>query len=111
MVALLKRYTGRGPTHARAFIDNGLVVVLLQDTMTQAERTLVDEHEKDAVKQLRRTFQGAFRDDAIGLVERTTGGKVVAFLSDHAVDPDYAIEVFVLDSDSMPGPSDPESPS
>ena len=31
------------------------------------------------------------------MVERLTGSKVLAFLSDHAVDPDYAVEVFVLE--------------
>lgn len=107
MVALLKRYVGRGPTHARSFIEDDLVVILLHDTMTQAERTLVSEEHKDAVKGLRRAFQGAFRDDAIGLVERVTGQRVVAFLSDHAVDPDYAVEVFVLDSDGGASAGDP----
>lgn len=99
MVALLKRYVGRGPTHARSFIDGNLVVILLHDTMTQAERTLVSEEHKDEVKHLRRTFQGAFREEAIELVERVTGRGVVAFLSDHAVEPDYAVEVFVLGAD------------
>lgn len=101
MVALLKRYVGRGPTHARTYVvEDDLVVILLQDTMTQAERTLVEEEQKDAVRSLRRVFQGAFRDDAIRLVEQMTGRKVLAFLSDHAVDPDYAAEVFVLDSEA-----------
>lgn len=99
-VALLKRYLGRGPTHARTYIEDDLVVIVLQDTMTQAERTLVAEEEEDTVRDLRRTFQGAFRDDAIRLVEEMTGRKVLAFLSDHAVDPDYAIEVFVLGPES-----------
>jgi uncharacterized protein YbcI len=100
MVALLKRYVGRGPTHARTYLEDDLVVIVLQDTMTQAERTLVEEDEEAIVKHLRRVFQGTFRKDAIGLVERMTGRKVLAFLSDHAVDPDYAVEVFVLDPEA-----------
>jgi uncharacterized protein YbcI len=105
MVALLKRYVGRGPTHARAYLEDDLVVILLQDTMTQAERTLVEEEEEDMVKHLRRVFQGTFREDAIELVERLTARKVRAFLSDHAVDPDYAVEVFVLESEVGSAPS------
>jgi uncharacterized protein YbcI len=100
MVALLKRYVGRGPTHARAYLEDDLVVILLRDTMTRAERTLVAEEEADVVRSMRRIFQGKFRDDAIELVEERTGRNVIAFLSDHAVDPDYAVEVFVLDSES-----------
>jgi len=36
-------------------------------------------------------------ETAIEAVERLTGHKVLAFLSDHAVDPDYAVEVFILE--------------
>jgi uncharacterized protein YbcI len=97
MVALFKEFTGRGPTRARTYIENALVVTVLHDTMTKAERTLKDDHKADTVRDLRRVFQGTFRDDAIAIVERLTGQRVLAFLSDHAVDPDYAIEAFVLE--------------
>jgi uncharacterized protein YbcI len=97
MVALFKESTGRGPTRAQTYIEDGLVVTVMYDTMTKAEKTLKDEHREDTVRSLRRIFQGTFRDDAIEIVERLTGRKVLAFLSDHAVDPDYAIEAFVLD--------------
>ncbi len=96
MVTLFKEATGRGPTRARTYVEEDLVVTVLYDTMTTAERTLKDENKEDAVRSLRRIFQGTFRDDAIEIVERLTGRRVLAFLSDHAVDPDYAIEAFVL---------------
>jgi uncharacterized protein YbcI len=97
MVALFKESTGRGPTRVRTYVENGLVVTVLYDTMTKAERTLMDDHQEDVVRDLRRIFQGTFRKSAIEIVERLTGQKVLAFLSDHAVDPDYAIEAFVLE--------------
>ena len=97
LVALFKESTGRGPNRARTYIEDGLVVTVLYDTMTKAEKTLKDEHREDTIRSLRRIFQGTFRDDAIEIVERLTGRKVLAFLSDHAVDPDYAIEAFVLE--------------
>ncbi|HMC05955.1 MAG TPA: Na-translocating system protein MpsC family protein [Solirubrobacterales bacterium] len=97
MVALFKESTGRGPNRARTYVEDGIVVTVLYDTMTKAEKTLKEEHKEDTVRSLRRIFQGTFRDDAIEIVERLTGRKVVAFLSDHAVEPDYAIEAFVLE--------------
>jgi uncharacterized protein YbcI len=97
MVALFKEAMGRGPGRARTYIEDGIVVTVLHDTMTKAERTLKDENLEDHVRSLRRIFQGTFRDEAITVVERLTGRKVLAFLSDHAVDPDYAIEVFILE--------------
>jgi uncharacterized protein YbcI len=97
MVALFKEYVGRGPTHARAYLDEDLVAVVLQDTMIKAEKTLAEEGEKDLVRGVRRVFQGKFREDAVEIVENLTGRKVKAFLSDHAIDPDVAIEAFVLE--------------
>lgn len=97
MVGLFKDATGRGPGRARTYIEDGLVVTVLHDTMTKAERTLKDEDMEDHVRTLRRIFQGTFRDEAIAVVERLTGAKVLAFLSDHAVDPDYAVEAFILE--------------
>lgn len=97
MVALFKEYVGRGPTHARAHLNEDLIVVVLQDTMIRAEKTLADEGEEDLVRGVRRVFQGKFREDAIEIVQDLTGRKVKCFLSDHAIDPDVAIEAFVLE--------------
>ncbi len=99
MVALYKEYVGRGPTQARAYVDDDVITVVLQDTMTKAEKTLADEDEEDLVRGVRRVFQGKFREDAVEIVENLTGRTVRAFLSDHAIDPDVAVEVFVLESE------------
>jgi len=99
MVALYKEYVGRGPTHARTVIDDNLVVVLLEDTMIKAEKTLAAEGEEDLVRGVRHVFQGKFRKDANSIVERAVGRKVKAFLSDHAIEPDVACEVFVLEGE------------
>lgn len=97
IVALMKEATGRGPTWARTYVEGNLVVTLLRDTMTKPERTLAEEEEGEQVREIRRTLDEAFREDAVEIVERLTGRKVLAFLSDHAVEPDYAIEAFVLE--------------
>ena len=97
MVALYKEYVGRGPTRARAHVDDDIITVILEDTMTKAEQTLADEEEEELVRGVRRVLQGKFREDASEIVERLTGRRVRAFLSDHAIDPDIAAEVFVLE--------------
>lgn len=101
LVAIFKEATGRGPAQALTYINEHVILTLLSDTMTTAERTLLDEDEDQAVRSLRRVFQGVVRDQAIEAVERLTGRKVLAFLSDHAVDPDYAVEVFVMEPGLM----------
>ena len=46
---------------------------------------------------MRRTYQETMRDDFVALVEDVVGRKVIAFLSDHHIDPDIAVEMFVLE--------------
>lgn len=101
MVALFKEYVGRGPSHAHTYVHDDLVVVVMRDTMIQAEHTLADEGEEDLVRGLRRVFQSKFRDDAIEMIERLTSRPVESFLSDHDVDRDIAIEAFVLRAPSQ----------
>jgi uncharacterized protein YbcI len=99
MVALFKEYVGRGPRQSRAFVRDDLVVVVMWDTMIEAEKTLADEGEGTLVRGMRRVFQGKLGEEAVAEVERLTGRKVVAFLSDHAVEKDVMIEAFVLATD------------
>jgi uncharacterized protein YbcI len=96
VVRLLRDYTGRGPTHAHTTITDGLVVVVLRDTLLKAERSLVDDGHADAVMAMRRRYQDTMRDELIALVAGQTGRTVEAFMSDNAIDPDIAVEVFVL---------------
>jgi uncharacterized protein YbcI len=97
LAALFKDATGRGPTHARTYLQGNFVITVFQDLMTKPERSLKEEHQEDTVRDLRRLFQETLHDDAVAAVEKLTGRKVLAFLSDHAVEGDYAAEVFVLE--------------
>src|SRR5437763_6254570 len=98
-VRLLSEYTGRGPTHARTTIARDLVVILLGDTLTKGERTLVDKGEAQFVLDMRHRYQEAMRDELIALVETQMEHKVVAFMSDNHIGPDMGAEVFVLEPD------------
>jgi uncharacterized protein YbcI len=99
IVHLLTEYTGRGPTRARTTIDGTLVVCLLEDALSKGERTLVSLGKEEAVLQIRHSFQDAMEADAMALVSELTGCRVVAFMSTNHADPDYAVEIFVLDSE------------
>jgi uncharacterized protein YbcI len=98
-VQLLHEYTGRGPTKARATVNGDLVTVLFADTLTAGERKLVDGGHSDRVLELRHSFQTVMRDDLVAIVERELERKVIAFMSQNHIDPDLAIEVFVLEPD------------
>jgi uncharacterized protein YbcI len=96
-VQLMHEYTGRGPTKAKTLIYEDLVTVLLADTLTKGERKLAENGHSERVMQLRHDYQRVMRDDLVAIVERQLGRKVIAFMSQSHIDPDLAVEVFVLE--------------
>jgi uncharacterized protein YbcI len=96
VVELMARYTGRGPTRSRTYINADAVTVFLQETLTRGEHTLIAAGHSDNVMQTRRLFQTAMREDLVAAVERLTEREVTAFMSDNSVEPDFAIEAFAL---------------
>jgi uncharacterized protein YbcI len=96
VVRLLSEYTGRGPTKARTHVNDDMITVVLQDTLTKGERSLLRDGEKGLVLANRQAFQNTMSTEMIAAVERFSGRKVLAFLSANHVDPDYAVETFIL---------------
>ena len=102
VVRLTHEYTGRGPTKAKTTINHELVATVLKDTMTKAERSLVDNGKGDLVLQMRREFQQTMCTDLVSAVEMLMERKVIAFMSDNHIDPDMAVEIFVLEPKPEP---------
>jgi uncharacterized protein YbcI len=96
VVHVFSEHTGRGPTRARTTIDGETVVVILQDGMTKAERSLVGAGKEAEVLSLRRSFQETMRVDLIEVVERLTESEVQVFMSANHIEPDTAAEIFLL---------------
>jgi uncharacterized protein YbcI len=96
IVRLQAEYYGKGPTKAKTYVFDDLVVVVLEETFTRAEKTLVQRGEADAIQHIRRRFQQQMADSFIGIVEQATGRRVRAFLSETDVDQDVSVETFLL---------------
>jgi uncharacterized protein YbcI len=96
-VKLVAEYTGRGPTKAHTVINHNSVLILMGDTLTKGERSLVKMGMTDHVLETRRRYQTAMQEDLTGAVEERTGRKVIAFMSDNHIEPDMAAEVLVLE--------------
>jgi len=105
LVHIQREYVGRGPTKARTSIRDDAVLVILRDTLTKAERSLIDAGNADQVLQMRHSFQRAMREEMVAAVEQITGRTVIAFMSDNHIDPDLASEVFVLQPPAPAGTS------
>jgi uncharacterized protein YbcI len=98
MVRLYKDQLGRGPTRARTtWSGPDVITVVLEDTLTPAERNLVAMGQNERLRQTRMYFQYALVPDFCEPVERLTGRTVRAFISgiDTRVD-GLAVETFVL---------------
>jgi uncharacterized protein YbcI len=103
MVRLFSEYYGRGPTRARTYINDDIVAVVLEETFTRAEQTLVERGEVEAIQHVRRRFQQQMRDEFTAVVEQSTGRKVRAFLSQTSLDPDISVELFLLAEEGASG--------
>jgi uncharacterized protein YbcI len=97
LVQLHSRYYGKGPTKAKTHWVNDTVVCILRGGFTTVERTLLDTGEIESVYQMRRSFQAAMEEDFRRIVEESTGRRVIAYMSSIHVDPDLAVELFVLE--------------
>jgi uncharacterized protein YbcI len=98
IVQLFSEYYGRGPTKAKSyFLDERIVVCVLENTMTTVEQTLVKNGDKDMVRQVRLTFQEAMADEFKGVVERALGRRVAGYHSQLTMEPDIGFEFFVLE--------------
>jgi uncharacterized protein YbcI len=98
MVRLYKDLFGRGPTRARSdFAGRDTLVCTLENTLTPAERRLVELGEHERLRTSRIFFQYASEDAFVECAERHTGRSVRAFISGIDVVNDVACEMFVFD--------------
>jgi uncharacterized protein YbcI len=99
IVRLHAEYYGRGPTKAKTYIVDDLVVVVLEETFTTVERTLIGRGEVDAIKEIRRRFQQTMKAAFTDVIETVTGRTVRAFMSETDLGTDTSVELFLLDSE------------
>jgi len=97
LVGIHTRYLGRGPKTASTFHHGNVLVTLMHDVLTHAERSLTETGQAEVVNHIRHLFQGAMEADFREAVERLTRRKVLAFISGNHIAPDIAAELFVLD--------------
>ena len=96
LVALLKEFYGRGPTEAKSYYQDDLVVCVLHGGFSRVEETLLEGGRGSAVIEQRMEFQELMRGRFEEVIEDATGRKVVGFMSGNQQQPDMMCEVFVL---------------
>jgi uncharacterized protein YbcI len=99
IVGIFREYYGRGASRVRTVMGADYVITFLEDIYTPVERTLIEAGRFEAVNETRAAFQDTMQERFTSEVEQLVGRKVIGFLSQNHVDPDLAVETFILESD------------
>jgi uncharacterized protein YbcI len=98
LVGIHTEYLGRGPTRASTFYHGNIVVTLMHGVLTNAEKSLAKTDHAPTVKNVRQLLHQTLEADSCAAIERLTGRRVVAAISGNHLDPDIAVELFILDA-------------
>src|SRR5512133_3795295 len=88
LVALLKEFYGRGPTRAKSYYEDDLVVCLLRGGFTRVEQTLLEGGRGSSVSQQRMELPELMRERFEAVIEGATGRRVIGFMSGNQQHPD-----------------------
>jgi uncharacterized protein YbcI len=102
IVSILREHYGRGPMKAKTYVLDDLVVCVLRNGFLAIEETMMAEGRGDDVVEMRHDFQRMMGERYKAEIEKLTGRKVVAFLSQAHIEPDITLEVFFMD-EPLPG--------
>lgn len=99
MVGLKKKFYGRGPTKAKTFINDTYVFCVLDEGLTQNEKTLLDAGDEALVRSYRLRFEEVMAKQTTEAVERITGQEVLTYHSQILFYPTVTVEMFILDGE------------
>ena len=96
MAGLHAEFYGYPPGSSRAIVHEDVVVVVMEQTFTRAEQTMIERGEFEEIQNIRRRFQRVMAEDFHSVVEKATGRDVRTFVSDTDINEGLSIELFLL---------------
>jgi uncharacterized protein YbcI len=98
MVELYARYYGHDRTTGTTYINDNVVVCVLEDILSTDECSLIADGASSEVIDGRVAFQTGMQDEFTAEIERLTRRRVTAFLSANQTAPGVAAELFFLEA-------------
>jgi uncharacterized protein YbcI len=102
VVRIHKRFYGKGPTKARAYLSQELLTVVLEGGYTRGERTLQQSGHEGEVLRSRIAMQRSTEEVFCETVEAILDRSVRSFMSANDPAADLQVEIFVLDRTRRP---------
>jgi uncharacterized protein YbcI len=99
MVRIKSQHYGKGATEAKTYQCDNFLFCVMKGGMTTVEVNLLEHGDAALVREVRQRFQANNGDAFRNAVERITGRRVVGYESQVVFNPDYVVEMFVLDDD------------
>lgn len=97
MVDLYADFYNHDRTTATTYVNQNVVVCVLEDILSTSEVDQISLGERSAVIDGRVAFQKGAEDEFTEAIERLTGRRVTAFLSANQTAPGVACELFFLE--------------
>lgn len=89
---------GKGPSDARAYIIDDMIILRLKGVLTTEERHLAKtERGRQIVKMMRHTLRETFAAEEENIIARITGCEVTSSHSDVSTKTGERVEIFILD--------------
>ncbi len=96
VAAFYREFYGRDRATATTYVNDNIVLCVLEDILTTSESRLVEFCASQEVIDGRVAFQADTQDEFTAAIEDLTGRRVVAFLSTNQTTPGCACEPFFL---------------
>ena len=103
MVELYAEFYDRDRTTATTYINDNVVICILEDILSTGESLQVVNGHSSEVIDGRVAFQQGAEDEFTAAIERLTGREVTAFLSANQTRPGVACELFFLEAPPSAG--------
>lgn len=101
MIKFEREYMGRGPTEARTYLIEDMVLIRMKGIITRAESHLASADPsgrgRDLVKQSRTELLEKAKPLLIGIIEKEAGAKVISMHTDISVKSGERMILFTLD--------------
>ena len=102
MVRAQKQFFGKGPTQAKSYFLDDMLIVVMKGGLTTAEKTMLEFGEDDKVREFRQVFENQMTEKLTRVVEQLTGRRVLTYQSQIMFGPDRLVEMFVFDDRAEP---------